>query len=202
MLFGCERSCECEDEELLSLGGKKCKSIESEGWIICISEQTGTQISQVHVTRISEKPAEAGRCHRFLFFFLRRRKCSPDKQMGCQADISGTLSGTALERGIHQFTEVIENGRRHAAGLPALYHARLIAYHPGSKVTDDLDKEIAVVLVYLDFHNAFYPLEEEERGAEYGCYKKLAENPLSKTQGSAVSALLSYFINGTKSEKY
>lgn len=78
---------------------------------------------------------------------MRRRKCGPDEQMGCQADISGTLSGTALERGIHQFTEVIGNGRRRAAGLPALYHARLITYHLGSKVTDDLDKEIAVDLV-------------------------------------------------------
>lgn len=75
--------------------------------------------------------------------------------MGCQADISGALSATALERRIHQFTEVIENGRRHATGLPALYHARLITHHPGSKVTDELDKEIAVDLVHLDFHNAF-----------------------------------------------
>lgn len=81
--------------------------------------------------------------------------------MGCQADISGTLSETALERGIHQFTEVIGNGRRYAAGLPAVYHARLITNHLGSKVTDSLDKEIAVDLVYLDFHNTFYPPEEE-----------------------------------------
>ena len=121
--------------------------------------------------------------------------------MGCQADTSGTLSGTALERGIHQFTEVIENGRRHAAGLPALYHARLITYHPGSKVTDDLDKEIAVNVVYLDFHDAFYLLEEG-RGAEDDCCKELAENPLSKTLGPAAPALLNYFINGTKSEEY
>lgn len=134
-------------------------------------------------------------------FFLRRRKHGPDEQMGCQADISGTFSGTALERGIHQFTEVIENGRRHAAGLPALYHARLITYHLGSKVTDDLDKEIAVDLVYLDFCNAFYPLEEG-RGAEYGCCKELAENPPSETQGLTAPALLNYFINAKKSQKY
>lgn len=96
--------------------------------------------------------------------------------MGCQADISGTVSGTALERGIHRFTEVIENGRRHAAGLPALSHARLITYHLGRKVTDDFDEEIAVDLVYLDFRNEFYPLEEG-KGAEYDCCKELAENP-------------------------
>lgn len=79
-----------------------------------------------------------------------------------------TLGGTALERGIHQFTEVIGNGRRHTTGLPALYLAGLITSHPGCEVTDGLDKEIAVSRVYLDFHNAFYPLEEE-RGAECGC---------------------------------
>lgn len=55
-----------------------------------------------------------------------------------------TLGGTALERGIHQFTEVIGNGRRHTTGLPALYLAGLITSHPGCKVTDGLDKEIAV----------------------------------------------------------
>lgn len=135
-----------------------------------------------------------------VFFFLRRKR-GPDEQMGCQADISGTLSGTALERGIHQFTEVIENGRRHAGGLPALYHARLITYHLGSEVADDLDREIAVDLVYLDFHDAFYPLEEG-RGAEYGCCKELAENPLSETQGPAALALSNYFLNGTKSQKF
>lgn len=100
-------------------------------------------------------------------FFL-RRKHGPDEQMGCQADISGTLGGTALERGIHQFTEVTGNGRRHTTGLPALYLAGLITSHPGSEVTDGLDKEIAVSRVYLDFHNTFYPLEEG-RGAEHGC---------------------------------
>lgn len=88
--------------------------------------------------------------------------------MGCQADISGTLGGTALERGIHQFTEVIGNGRRHSTGLAALYLAGLITSHPGSQVTDGLDKEIAVSRVYLDFHNAFYPLEKG-REAECGC---------------------------------
>jgi len=87
--------------------------------------------------------------------FLRRRERGPDEQMGCQADISGRLSGTALERGIHQSTEVTEKGRRRAAGLPALYHARLITHHLGSKVTADLDKELAVDLAYLDFHDAF-----------------------------------------------
>lgn len=103
-----------------------------------------------------------------FFFFLRRRKYGPDKQMGCQADISGTLGGTALERGIHQFTEVIGNGRRHTTGLAALYLAALITSHSGSKVTDGLDKEISVSRVYLDFHSAFYPLEES-RGADCGC---------------------------------
>lgn len=110
-----------------------------------------------------------------LFFFLRRKR-GPDKQMGCQADISGTLNGTALGRGIHQFREVIENGRRHAAGLPAMYHARLITLHVGGKVTDDLDKEIAVDLVYLGFQKAPYLLQEG-RGAEKGYFKELAENP-------------------------
>lgn len=88
--------------------------------------------------------------------------------MGCQADISGTLGGTALEREIHQFTEVIGNGTRHTTGLPALYLAGLITSHPGSEVTDGLDKEITFRQVYLDFHNAFYPWKEG-RGAECSC---------------------------------
>lgn len=110
------------------------------------------------------------------FFFLRRRKHGPDKQMGCQADISGTLGGTALERGICQFTEVIGNGRRHSTGLPALYLAGLITSHPGSEVTDGLDKEIAVSRVYLDFHNAFYPLEKE-KGAVWLFVRNWLETP-------------------------
>lgn len=111
-----------------------------------------------------------------VVFFLRRRKHGPDKQMGCQADISGTLGGTALERGIHQFTEVIGNGRRHTTGLPALYLAELITSHPGSEVTDGLDKEIAVSGVYLGFHNTFYPLEEG-RGAVWLFVRNWLETP-------------------------
>lgn len=121
-------------------------------------------------------------------FFLRRRKHGPDKQMGCRADIGGTFRGTALERGIHQLAEVIENGRRQAAGLPAACQARLMMCRPGSKVTDDLDKDTAVDPLYLDFHNAFYPLEEG-RGAE-GLSKELAGNPLSETRDLAALALL------------
>lgn len=45
-----------------------------------------------------------------------------------------------------------------------MYHARLITLHVGGEVTDDLDKEIAVDLVYLGFQNAPYLLQEGRGG--------------------------------------
>jgi len=53
--------------EFTSRRKKRCRNIETEGWAICISEQTAGLKSQVHVARVFGKPAGIGRCHIFFF---------------------------------------------------------------------------------------------------------------------------------------